>query len=82
LVLLYTPCFAYLVSSKLQNILLNWRQKMAGKNKENSKKKFEEEIASLLFYLQISPDDADCWRLFEQKLRRFYNRQQRRDNPS
>lgn len=55
---------------------------MAGKNKENSKKKFEEEIASLLFYLQISPDDADCWRLFEQKLRRFYNRQQRRDNPS
>jgi hypothetical protein len=57
-------------------------KKMAVKNEENSKIKSEEEIASLLFYLQISPDDADCWRLFEQKLRRFYNRCQRWDKPS
>jgi len=55
---------------------------MAVKNEENSKTKSEEEIASLLFYLQISPDDADCWRLFEQKLCRFYNRYQRWDKPS
>jgi hypothetical protein len=56
--------------------------KMAGKNEENSVMKPEEEIGCLLFYLQISPYDADCWRLFEQKLRRSYDRQQRRNKPS
>jgi hypothetical protein len=55
-------------------------KKMAVKKK--SKVKSGEEIASLLFYLQISPDDADCWQLLEQKLRRFYNRCQRCDKPS
>jgi hypothetical protein len=56
--------------------------KMAGKNEENSMMKPEEEIGCLLFYLQTSPDDADCQRLLKQKLRRFYSRQQRRDKPS
>ena len=55
---------------------------MAGKNEENSMMKPEEEIGCLLFYLQISPDDTDCWRLFEQKLRRFYSRRQRHYRPS
>jgi hypothetical protein len=55
---------------------------MADKNEENSMMKPEEEIGCLLFYLQISPDNADCQRLLKQKLRRFYSRQQRRDKPS
>jgi len=46
---------------------------MAGKNEENSMMKPEEEIGCLLFYLQTSPNDMDCWRIFEQKLHRFYS---------
>ena len=46
---------------------------MADKNEENSMMKPEEEIGCLLFYLQTSPNDMDCWRIFEQKLHRFYS---------